>query len=100
LPFEQREEGDKKRVALGEPWGELFDCAWVHFTGALPSGYDLPDMVLLINLSGEGLYVNRAGVPMQGLTAGATAFEFGTMPKHVLSLNEDMLLDGKVDIWI
>lgn len=100
LPYEQREEGEKKTIALGESWGQLFDCAWFNFTGALPPGYEFSDLVLLINFSGEGLYVDRSGVPVQGLTAGTVAFEYGSMPKHVLPLNGDMLLDNLVNIWI
>ena len=36
VPFAQRQSGEELHLAVGDKWGDLFDCAWFHFTGQIP----------------------------------------------------------------
>jgi alpha-mannosidase len=36
LPFAARTQGTPRSLAVGDTWGDLFDCAWFHFTGVIP----------------------------------------------------------------
>ena len=55
-------------IAVGEVWGELFDCAWFRFTGEVPKQCAGKCVVLRIDLDGEGCIFNRNGEPVRGLT--------------------------------
>ena len=49
VPYAERFSGEEKKLEIGAVWGELFDCAWFHFTGKLPEGYDPADCSLIID---------------------------------------------------
>ena len=36
VPYELKTSGEKKNIAIGEKWGELWDCAWFNFSGRVP----------------------------------------------------------------
>jgi alpha-mannosidase len=36
VTFRQRLSGKKIALLPGQKWGDLFDCAWLHFSGAVP----------------------------------------------------------------
>lgn len=102
VPYERREDGERIELSVGERWGGLFDCGWFHFTGELPQvepGQE-ENLVLLIDISGEGLYYDAERGPVQGLTAGSVVYEFGSQTKRVLPLSPEMVRNGKIDIWI
>lgn len=42
-------------IAVGEVWGELFDCAWFRFTGEVPKQCAGKCVVLRIDLDGEAV---------------------------------------------
>ncbi len=58
LPFQD--------IGIGEQWGELFDCAWFKLEGIIPS--DDVDLVLLIDVGGEGLVYDHDMKIVTGLT--------------------------------
>ena len=39
VPFSERMTGEKKELAIGDRWGNLWDCAWMHFTGTVPTDW-------------------------------------------------------------
>lgn len=103
LPFDRRMEGEHLRLQVGEQWGELWDCAWFHFTGTVPKlagGYDYP--VLLIDISGEGLIVDGEGTPIRGITNVSTGFDstLGAAGKRVFQLKDTAPEGGPVDLWM
>lgn len=82
-------------------WGELFDCAWFHFTGRVP--VDLPEgePVLLIDIGGELCLFDDAGVPTQGLTSVSTQSSYIMQHhcKRVVWKKQFARPDGSIDLW-
>ena len=68
LPWERRTEGEQKEIKPGDTWGGLFDCAWFHVKGILPTDAAGKKTVLVIDLNGEGLVYDREGQPFRGIT--------------------------------
>ena len=62
IPYAHRADEPFVSLAPGQYWGDLFDCAWVHFTGELPTGYpaeaqncERKHWAVLVDMSAEGL---------------------------------------------
>src|SRR6056297_1104110 len=53
LPYPERTKGKRVVLKHGDKWGDLFDCAWFHFTGSVPSEGSAKKLVLLIDVNGE-----------------------------------------------
>ena len=85
--YEDRFTGEKKDLKAGDHWGDLFDCAWMHFTGEIPAESQGENLVLLIDVSGEGLCYDEKRGPLTGLTHGSVVHEFGSVRKHVVPLD-------------
>ena len=69
VPYASRRDGREMRLRPGDGWSEgVFDCAWFLFTGTVPENAAGEDVVLLIDINGEGCVVDEAGRPLLGLT--------------------------------
>ncbi|MCU0645355.1 MAG: alpha-mannosidase, partial [bacterium] len=75
VPFAQRTSGDELNLKIGDNWGDLFDCAWFHFSGQVPKSAAGKKVVLLIDLSGEALVVDEEGNPALCLTTISSVFD-------------------------
>ena len=53
LTWEHRLEGEERTLRVGDKWGGLFDCAWMHFTGVVPPDAPSSSLVLLLDVNGE-----------------------------------------------
>ena len=53
LPYASRTQGAEHTFTVGEKWGNLFDCAWFHFTGTVPDSAAGQPVVLLLDVNGE-----------------------------------------------
>lgn len=102
VPFKERMSGEKKKINLSESWGEIWDCAWFHLTGELPKGMDEKDLILSIDVSGEGLVVDVTGNPVQGVTTTQSTFDagLGRPGKKYVNLSDIGMFTDTVDIWI
>lgn len=69
VEYSERLGGEYRPIAEGEKWGELWDCAWFHFTGTVPNALDGKTVVLLLDVSGEGLIYDGDGIPKRGITS-------------------------------
>ncbi len=95
--------GEHRQIGVGDVWGKLWDCAWFHFTGTVPQEASGKNVVLLIDVSGEGLVVDQVGNPLQGLTSISSGFDFslGKPGKRVVPLaNPAVGRDGVADLWV
>ena len=76
VPYDQRTSGAYRELTLGEAWGNLWDCAWMHVTGEVPSSARGQKIVLLIDINGEALVYDDDGTPVLGLTTVNSEFDF------------------------
>lgn len=101
--YEERMTGRPIKLAPGERWGELWDCAWFRFTGRIPSRTIEPKkkLVLLIDVNGELCLVDREGSPYQGLTTVNSEFDFtlGLPGKRVVELEEPFVQGDQIEVW-
>jgi alpha-mannosidase len=102
VPYADRRSGEHFIPKVGETWGELFDCAWFHFTGKVPANAKGKKCVLLIDFSGEGLVYNEKGEPTQGLTSTTSRNEFplGLWGKRTVEVSACAAGDEYIDLWV
>jgi alpha-mannosidase len=98
VAFAEKMTGEFKKLALGDCWGEIWDCGWFHFTGDVPSEYSNKDLVLLIDINGELCVFDKEGTPICGLTNVSSTFDksLGMPGKRVLLLDKGITA---VDYW-
>jgi alpha-mannosidase len=101
VPYAARQSGEYLRLHPGDVWGELFDCAWFHFTGQIPESAAGLRVVLLLDVSGELLVVDDQGQPLRGLTNKASEFDYslGRPGKRVLPWSDSACGGEMVDLW-
>ena len=101
VPYPQRESGIQIHPKAGEKWGDLFDCAWFHFTGTIPQSAAGMPVVLILDVNGEMLVVNSQGAPLRGLTNGSSVFDFslGKPGKRILPVAESASGGEGIDLW-
>lgn len=101
LPFADRFKGQERVLRPGEVWGDLFDCAWFHFTGTVPPEAAGRQVVLLLDVHGELCVVNEHGVPLRGLTTVTSVYDLslGWPGKRVYPLLDRACGGERVDLW-
>jgi alpha-mannosidase len=101
VSFHDRKTGEMKELRAGDKWGNLFDCAWFHFTADVPEDAKDKKIVLLIDVNGEMCVYDSAGIPVRGLTNKSSTFarEFGAPTKRVLHISNKSSGGEKIDIW-
>lgn len=103
VTFENRENGKHMFLNVGDVWSKnVFDCAWLHITGDIPSQ---SNAVCLVDISGEGLIYTNGGKIIKGLTTYSSEFNrdsgsFGLPVKRVIPITDDIIKDGKIDFYI
>lgn len=101
VTYENRFTGANRKIKVGDTWGELWDCAWFNFKGRIPEEAAGKDLVLLIDISGEGLVVDKNGDPLQGLTTVSAESDKtqGSPRKRVIECALLGLTDNLIDVW-
>ncbi len=101
VPFDQRTSGQKLNLAIGDRWGELFDCAWFCFEGTVPESAAGQQVVLEIDLNGEALVVDADGNPRQCLTPVSSIFDrtLGRPGKTIVPLFDSAKGGETVILW-
>lgn len=102
VPFKNRFCGEKRELAIGERWGSLWDCAWMHFEAAVPEFAGGKKAVFLLDVGGEGCVFDDSGAPFRGITNKDSfySFELGMPGKTVVPLCESAIAGQKVDFWV
>lgn len=102
ITYENRFSGEEKKVSVGDKWGDLFDCAWFHFTGTIPESAKGKDLVYIIDINGEGLIVDKNGVPYRGITNVSSYFnpKHGLPTKRVVRLSDEICSGDEIDFWM
>ena len=101
LPFAARTQGVPRSLNVGDTWGDLFDCAWFHFTGAIPEQAAGQPVVLLLDVNGELCVVDENGVPRRGLTNVSSGFDYslGSPGKRVLPITPSARGGEAISVW-
>lgn len=105
VPFSEKESGEHVNLNIGDKWGGLWDCAWMHVTGKVPEAGKGKKVVLMIDLSGEGCVYNTSGVPVRGLTtyvSHGNNFDHPlVMPvKRIVDITECSDGNEEIDLWV
>lgn len=102
VPFAQRASGTCRELRPGDHWGKLFDCGWFHFTGRIPEQFRNSHVAVLVDVSAEGLVVDKNGDPIQGLTSATSRNEFplGLWGKRTIEIQDCSDGQGNVDFWV
>ena len=74
VKFSDKDKLEYKPLKVGESWGELFDCAWLHLSGKYANN-DSKKIYLALDVSGEALLYSNDGYPLKGFTNGSSAFD-------------------------
>ncbi len=101
LSFADRFQGTYRVYQPGEHWGDLFDCGWFHFTGQIPACAAGKQLAVLVDLSAEGLIVDKNGDAVQGMTSATSRNEFplGLWGKRTIEIQDCLNDRGEIDFW-
>lgn len=102
IPFNRRASGTYRRIEKGEVWGKPFTCSWFNFKGQIPLNIKSQHIVLIIDIDGEGLYVDDSNEPISGITSKISMVDLfqSTKKKSVIEFSDCCGGGEKVDIWI
>ena len=100
-PFTERTSGKALGLNVGDKWGDLFDCAWFHFTATVPDAAAGQHVVLLLDVNGEMCVFDAQGVPVRGLTNVTSGYDYslGRPGKRVLDIAPQAVGGESIDIW-
>ncbi len=98
IPFKQRLTRDYKTIVQGERWGNAWDSAWIHITGAVPTDWMGCKVVAHLDFNGEAALFDDDGMPLYGLTNGSVFLQ--NFSKDILPLFDCASGGEKVDLWI
>ncbi|WP_222939616.1 glycoside hydrolase family 38 C-terminal domain-containing protein [Photobacterium sp. BZF1] len=101
LSFADKRKGEHCQLRIGDSWGGLFDCAWMKLSGQIPAIDEGLDLVLMVDIGGEGLVHDAAGNPIRGITNKMSSY--GIPPdkpgKWLVELSEGAPGES-VEFWV
>lgn len=102
IPFSERESCVYKKITSNKKWGKAFTCAWFNFKGRVPEDVKYQHIVLIVDIDGEGLYVDKNNEPISGITSRMCWVDRvqSTKGKTVIEFSEYSQGGEKVDIWV
>lgn len=88
-------------IKVGENWGEVFDCAWFNLKAKVDRRYLDRELVLIIDLNGEGLVYNDGQI-VQSITNVSSEFDrsIDEPAKRIVPCRGIISESGEIDIWI
>lgn len=102
IAWEEARNGTFRPIAIGDVWGNLFDCAWFRFTGEVPTACRGENVALRIDLNGEGCVYDENGVPKRGLTNVNSEFDrtLGLPGKRIVPVARRAAGGEKIDVLV
>jgi len=106
VPYADRKTGEHTLLTLGDRWGDLFDCAWMQFTGEVPVNTLDEKIVCIIDISGEANVVDENGHPKSCLTTrysnfGPISMKYEGRPvKKSAPMVEKSVGGESINLWI
>jgi alpha-mannosidase len=98
IKYEDRLNGDFKKITEGEEWGKTWDSAWFHITGQVPAEWAGKTVVANLDFNGEALIFDDTGCPKYGMTNGSVFDEH--FSKDIFRMFEPANGGEAVDLWI
>lgn len=100
--FTERTTGNYIKLHVGEVWGKIWDCGWMHFQGEITEENEYSNMVAFVDVSGEGCVFDREGYPVQGITTVASEYDenLGRPAKRVIPLQNRICDGNRIDFWV
>lgn len=98
LSFAEREKGEHRQFNIGESWGGLFDCAWFKLTGSVPEHKH--DLVLMVDVGGEGLVFDKLGNPIRGITNKMSSYGIPPDKPGKWVVEIDHQAGEEFEIWV
>ena len=98
VPYDKRLSLKYRPIKQGEHWGNTWDCAWFHVTGAIPKSWKGAYVTLNLNFDGEALVFDKSGCPVIGLTNGSV-FD-GDYSKDHYHYIASARGGEKIELWI
>ncbi|MBR1837563.1 MAG: alpha-mannosidase 2c1, partial [Kiritimatiellae bacterium] len=98
VPWERRAEAPRRPVAVGDTWGEKFECGWFRVKGRVPESWAGARVALNVDLGGESLVFDSEGCPLVGLTNGSV-FDPNYV-KDVFDWLPEARGGEEIDFWI
>lgn len=96
--FEDISSYEMKPIKIGEQWGKDWQCAWLHLTGQIPAAWQGEKIIARLNVGGEGLIFNNAGMPLQGITE--SSIFWASFLRDMFPVSGDVTEGDKVELWI
>jgi len=102
VSFSQRLDGQYRPINVGEPWGQLFQCAWLHLTAKNIKKESNETIYLKLDVSGEAALFDKQGMPIKGFTNGSSVFDrnHGEPGKMYYDVTSFIDHDNGISLWI
>lgn len=102
IPFDERKSSTYRRIKSGETWGKAFTCAWFNFKGQVPENIKDKHIVLIIDIDGEGLYVDENNEPITGISSRLNWADRvqSTKGKTLIDFIASSKGGEAVDVWV
>ena len=99
--FAARPTSGYRSIAEGEIWGKDWQTGWFHLTGVVPAEWAGQEVVVWVEIGGEGLLYTPQGKAVQGITNGSvlSSWEAGMARPHAL-LFPACRGGEQVDLWL
>ncbi len=68
VSYKEREKLNYSAISENIFWGELWDSAWIRLDGEFPTEWKDKEILLKLNVGGEGLLFDADGVPFYSIT--------------------------------
>ncbi|MDP3143610.1 MAG: alpha-mannosidase, partial [Candidatus Omnitrophota bacterium] len=102
IPASEKEKLTYTRLYPGGVWGwHLYDCAWFHITGSIPTSAQGKHVVVHISIGGEGL-VYEGSEPTQSITSVMSYIDRqqASVGKTTLEIANPAAGNEKIDLYL
>ncbi|MFI3229087.1 MAG: glycoside hydrolase family 38 C-terminal domain-containing protein [Bacillota bacterium] len=101
--FEDRLSAQYAPIKKGQVWSTRnFDCGWFHIKGQVPASCAGKKVVLVFSINGEGVLMDSAGNPLQGISDLSAVVEFAQPKrgKRVIDIAASATGEEVIDYWL
>jgi len=98
IAFSQRLNGDYKPIREGDVWGQAWESAWFHLLAKVPPEWKGQKVVAQLDFTGEGLVVDKSGMPIQGITKGSVFDR--NFSRDIVRLFDACKGGEEVELWV